>query len=74
MHLKPVFADLEEEFTKPNYEWVHINTSVDPLTADQMNVKNIPCMVVMKNGKEVGRHVGTAAARYYGILRDAARM
>lgn len=74
MHLKPVFADLEEEFGAPVYEWIHINTKTDSATAQQMNVPHIPALVVMKNGKEVGRHTGTAAARYYALLRDAARM
>jgi len=73
LHLKPVFADLEDEFGAPKYEWVHVNTLVDMPTAKKMNVQNIPAMVVFKNGVEVGRHVGTAVARYYAILRDAAR-
>jgi thiol-disulfide isomerase/thioredoxin len=73
LHMKPVFADLEEEFAAPKYEWFHVNTLADMFTTKQMNVQNIPAVVVMKDGKEVGRHIGTAAARYYALLRDAGR-
>jgi thioredoxin-like negative regulator of GroEL len=73
MHLKPLFADLEEDFGKPAYTWTHINVQDESLRSQKMNVMQIPCMVVFKNGKEVGRHVGTDAARYYAILRAAGK-
>jgi len=74
MHLKPLFADLEEDFGSPTYAWTHINVQDESLRAQKMNVMHIPCMVVFKNGKESGRHVGTDVARYYAVLRAAGRV
>jgi thiol-disulfide isomerase/thioredoxin len=73
MHLKPLFEDLEEEFGDPKYVWSHIDVSSDTLRPLKMNVKHIPCLLTYKNGREVGRHVGTEAARYYAILRAAGK-
>ena len=73
MHLKPLFEDLEEDFGSPTYAWTHINTQDESLRAQKMNVTQIPCMVVFKHGKEVGRHVGSDVARYYAVLRTAGK-
>ena len=73
MHLKPLFEDLEEDFGAPTYTWTHVNTQEESLRPQKMNVMQIPCMVVVKNGREIGRHVGTDVARYYALLRAAGK-
>ena len=67
--MKPVFADLKEEF--PDYEWSDIDIHQLPELTASMGVRNIPCMVVMKDEKTVGQHIGTNVAQYYRILRQA---
>lgn len=70
-HIKPAVEDLKEEFE--NYNWHSVNIKQDPATTDRFRVHSIPCIVVVKDGREVGRHMGTEMMGYYRILRAGAQ-
>ena len=67
--LKPVIADLKEEFS--NLQWIDVNIKNDPrgFTA-KFGVKQVPTVVVV-GSKGVQSHSGTVAVGYYRILRNA---
>lgn len=68
--IKPSVDDLKEEFDQ--IQWISVNTHDDKGGyASTLNVNIVPTIVVLKNGKEVGRHSGTTMSIYYQILRKA---
>jgi thioredoxin 1 len=72
-HIKPAVEDLKEEFPAPLYEWNSINVDTDSIRTLKMGVRQVPCLVVYKDGKEVGRHTGTQMIGYYQLLRKAGK-
>ena len=67
--LKPVIADLKEEF--PNLQWIDVNIKNDPegFTA-KYGVKQVPTVVVVSSSG-IESHSGTFIIGYYRILRNA---
>ncbi len=55
--LSPVFEKVSEEYSdKLGFGKIH---TVDfPEIATEHNIEGIPCLVVFKNGKEIGRIIG----------------
>jgi thioredoxin 1 len=56
--MEPILEEVEKEF-KGKIEIVKINVDEDPATASKYGVMSIPTYVVEKEGKEVGRRVGS---------------
>ena len=70
--IKPVIADLKEEFD--SVKWVSVNIQDDPEGyTKKFNVSSVPTIVVVTNSGQVEKHSGTNAAGYYRILRNASR-
>jgi thioredoxin 1 len=56
--MDPILEEVEKE-QKEKLEVVKINVDEDPSTASKYGVMSIPTYVVEKDGKEVGRRVGS---------------
>ena len=54
--LRPVLEEIAEE--RNDYKIVSINIDKEESLAEEFNVYSIPCLVIMKNGKEENRSVG----------------
>lgn len=54
--LRPVLEELADEIS--DYKFVSINIDKEESLADEFNISSIPCLVVIKNGKEENRAVG----------------
>lgn len=75
--IKPLMADLKEEFEK--ITWISVNVQQDPNNfREKFGVTSWPTVVVVAydgTGKVLytEKHSGTAAAGYYRIIRNALR-
>lgn len=56
--MEPILEEVEKEF-KDKVEIVKINVDEKPEEASKFGVMSIPTYIVMKDGKEVGRRVGS---------------
>ena len=54
--LKPIIDSLSEE--REDYEFVSVNIDTNEELAEEYGVLSIPCLVIIKDGKEVNRSVG----------------
>jgi thioredoxin-like negative regulator of GroEL len=76
--LKPVFADLKEEF--PQFTWVSVNTHDDAHKyATQFGVQFVPTLVLVvynAEGKVImsEKKTGTNVADYYRLIRSGLRL
>ena len=59
--LGPVMNELQRE----GYNIRKIDVDSDPNTPSQYNVRNIPTVVLLKNGQEVARQVGNQTKSRY---------
>lgn len=67
--LKPVIADLKEEFPKVN--WISVDINNDPgKLREKYEVKTVPTLVAVSVDGKIQKHSGTTAATYYRILRS----
>lgn len=55
--LGPVFKELSGEY-KEKLKFVKLSTEEYPNLAQNNNVQGIPCLIVFKEGREIGRIVG----------------
>ena len=55
--MAPVFEELSKEY-KGKIVFGEVNVDEQRELASKFNVKGIPCLVILKKGKEVGRIVG----------------
>jgi thioredoxin-like negative regulator of GroEL len=70
--LKPVIADLKEEFD--SLTWTSVNIQNDPQEyCKKFDVHVVPTIVAVGRSGTIEKHTGTAAAGYYRILRNASR-
>lgn len=56
-YLKPFLSEMKEDYH--HYQWREIDVDSETILSQKMNIQSVPCVVVSKNGREVGRHVGT---------------
>lgn len=56
--VEPHIEKMKEEF--PDIEYVSINTDDEPVIANSYNIKNIPAVLLLKDGTEIDRIVGAA--------------
>lgn len=54
--LRPTLEDVAEEHD--NFKIVSVNIDDNDALAEQYQIYSIPCLVVIKDGKETNRHVG----------------
>ena len=57
--MKPVFEKLSTNY-EGKLKFVKLNTEIAPEIAQKYGIQGIPCLVVLKKGKETGRIVGFA--------------
>ena len=55
--MKPVFEKLSTNY-KDKLKFVKVNTDISPEIAQRYEIQGIPCLVIVKNSKEVDRIVG----------------
>jgi thioredoxin len=67
--LRPVLETLSREDGIP---LVEVDTDHDPLTAQQFNVRSMPTVVLMRDGREVGRFVGARPRAFVAGMLDRA--
>jgi len=67
--LRPVLETLSREYGIP---LVEVDTDHDPLTAQQFNVRSMPTVVLMRDGREVGRFVGARPRAFVAGMLDRA--
>jgi thioredoxin 1 len=57
----PKFERFQAKYTRPNVIFKRINVDEDKATADQFDIHSIPTVVVVADGKEIGRFPGGAS-------------
>jgi thioredoxin 1 len=57
--LAPVLKEVHEELS-PRFEVAKLNVDENPELSDRFGIQGIPCMIMFKDGEEVGRIVGMA--------------
>ena len=67
--LRPMLEALSREYKIPLAE---IDTDHDPVTAQQFNVRSVPTVVLMRDGREVGRFVGARPRAFVAGMLDRA--
>ena len=60
--LSPVIDELAESKTMKEVKFTKINVDDNEELSRKYNVSNIPCLIVFKKGKEVGRIIGAQTA------------
>jgi thioredoxin 1 len=55
--LKPVFEKVSKNY-EGKLKFVKVNTEIAPELAQKFGVQGIPCLVLVEEGKEIGRIVG----------------
>ena len=69
--LKPVLHEIEKEYGG-RAKVQEIDTDDDPVTAQQFRVTAMPTVVLMRDGREVGRFVGARPKKFVvGVLERA---
>ncbi len=54
--LKPILEKISDE--RDDYKFVSINIDDEEQLSDEFGISSIPCLVIVKNSKEVKRSVG----------------
>ena len=60
--LAPIFEELAESKSMKEVKFTKINIDDNEKLSRRYNVSNIPCLIIFKKGKEVGRIVGSQTA------------
>lgn len=58
--LTPIFQSLSDELGN-QFSFVKLNGDSEPQLRQSLNITGYPTIIFMKDGKEVGRHVGGAS-------------
>lgn len=69
--MKPVLAALAAEYTG-RARIVAIDVDREPLVAQQYNVRSMPTLVLLRDGREVGRIIGRRARTFVAGVLDRA--
>ena len=69
--MKPVLETLAQEYAG-RVEITYVDTDDDPITAQQYNVRSMPTFVVLRDGREVGRIVGSRPKAFVAGVLDRA--
>ena len=60
--LSPVIEELAESKSMKGVKFTKLNVDDNEELSRKYNVSNIPCLIIFKNGKEVGRITGSQTA------------
>lgn len=71
MAMKPMLAALAAEYTG-RARIVAIDVDREPLVAQQYDVRSMPTLVLLRDGREVGRVVGKRPRRFIAGVLDRA--
>jgi thioredoxin len=69
--MEPVLAALGKEY-EGRVRIVTVDVDQDPLLAQQYNVRSMPTLVLVRDGKEVGRTVGSRNRAFVAGMFDRA--
>lgn len=69
--MKPVLEGLEKEYAG-KVKLVIVDVDDDPVTAEQFSVRSMPTFVVVREGREVGRIVGSRPRAFVAGVLDRA--
>ena len=69
--MEPVLAALEREYTG-RVRIVAVDVDDDPALAQQFDVRSMPTLVLVRDGNEVGRVVGTRPRGFIAGMLDRA--
>ena len=67
--MKPVLAALATEYAG-RVDFTAVDVDHDPLTAQQFDVRSMPTYVVLRDGREVGRIVGSRPRAFVAGVLD----
>jgi thioredoxin len=67
--LKPVLEALSREY---KISLAEVDTDRDPVRAQQFNVRSVPTVVLIRDGREVGRFVGARPRAFVAGMLDRA--
>lgn len=67
--LRPVLEALSREY---KIRLAEVDTDHDPAMAQQFNVRSVPTVVLMRDGREVGRFVGARPRAFVAGMLDRA--
>ncbi len=59
--MSPIIEELAESITMKEVKFVKMNADDNPRLSQKYKISSIPCLVIFKKGKEVGRIVGGQA-------------
>ena len=69
--MKPVLDGLAKEYGA-RMKLVEVDVDDDPVTAQQFNVRAMPTFVLVRDGREVGRFVGSRPRAFVAGVLDRA--
>jgi len=69
--MKPVLEALEKEYAG-RMRLVVVDVDDDPVTAQQFSVRSMPTFVLVRDGREVGRIVGSRPRAFVAGVLDRA--
>jgi thioredoxin 1 len=58
--MSPILEDLSEQMKEVKF--VKVNTEDNEKLSQKFKISSIPCLIIFKNGKEVGRIIGAHSA------------
>lgn len=67
--MKPVLASLAKEYG-PRVQFEYVDVDEDPVLAQQFDVRSMPTFVVLRDGREVGRFVGSRPHAFVAGVLD----
>ena len=67
--MKPVLSALANEYAG-RVAFTSVDVDQDPLTAQQLDVRSMPTYVVLRDGREVGRIVGSRPRAFVAGVLD----
>jgi len=67
--MKPVLSALSGEYAG-RVEFTAIDVDHDPITAQQFDVRSMPTYVILRDGREVGRIVGSRPRAFVAGVLD----
>ncbi len=70
--MEPVWKQVREENSSKDIEFMNINLDEYPDMAETFEIKSIPTFIVLKNGREQERKIGTCKKEYLNKMVEHA--
>jgi thioredoxin 1 len=68
--MEPVLASVVKEYAAQGVELVAIDVDDDPIEAQRFGVRSMPTLVFVRDGREVGRIVGSRPRAFVAGVLD----